>query len=96
MEQTVVVNGTEYTILKLLGKGKGGYSYLALAGGSYVVLKQIHHEPCGYYQFGDKLEAELRDYERLRNVGIPMPELLDVDRGGGADRQGVHRGRDRV
>lgn len=81
MEQTVAVNGTEYTILKLLGKGKGGYSYLALAGGRYVVLKQIHHEPCDYYQFGDKLEAELRDYERLRNVGIPMPELLDVDRG---------------
>lgn len=81
MEQTVAVNGTEYTILKLLGKGKGGYSYLALAGGSYVVLKQIHHDPCDYYQFGDKLEAELRDYERLRNVGIPMPELLDVDRG---------------
>lgn len=46
-----------------------------------MVLKQIHHEPCGYYQFGDKLEAELRDYERLRNVGIPMPELMDVDRG---------------
>ena len=47
-----------------------------------MVLKQIHHEPCGYYQFGDKLEAELRDYERLRNVGIPMPELMDVDRPG--------------
>lgn len=31
VEQTVAVNGTEYTILKLLGKGKGGYSYLALA-----------------------------------------------------------------
>lgn len=80
MEQTVIVNGTKYTMLKLLGKGKGGYSYLALAGGNYVVLKQIHHEPCDYYQFGDKLESELQDYKRLRNIGIPMPELLDVDR----------------
>lgn len=29
MEQTMLLNGTEYNIRKLLGKGKGGYSYLA-------------------------------------------------------------------
>ena len=70
----------EYRVLKLLGKGKGGYSYLVTDGVGEYVLKQIHHEPCDYYQFGDKLESELRDYERLRQVGIPMPELLAVDR----------------
>ena len=43
------------------------------------VLKQIHHEPCNYYAFGDKLQAELRDYETLRHLGIPLPELLAVD-----------------
>ena len=43
------------------------------------MLKQIHHEPCAYYRFGDKLASELRDYERLREIGIPMPKLLDVD-----------------
>lgn len=43
------------------------------------VLKQIHHEPCDYYQFGDKLQSELRDYERLRKLGIRIPELYDVD-----------------
>lgn len=73
------VNGREYEIIKLLGKGKGGYSYLALDGERKVVVKQIHHEPCDYYQFGDKLASELRDYRRLRDAGIPMPELLDVD-----------------
>ena len=31
-----------------------------------VVLKQIHHEPCDYYQFGNKIEAELNDYKHLR------------------------------
>ena len=72
------VNGKEYTILKLLGQGKGGYSYLAHDRVGEVVLKQIHHEPCGYYQFGDKIEAELRDYRRLRGIGIAMPKLLDV------------------
>lgn len=80
LEGTVSVNGRDYTILKLLGKGKGGYSYLADGGGRQVVLKQIHHEPCAYYQFGDKLASELRDYEKLRALGVPMPVLLDVDR----------------
>ena len=72
--------GKEYKILRLLGKGKGGYSYLVTDGAGEYVLKQIHHEPCDYYQFGDKLASELRDYRRLTEIGIPMPELLDVDR----------------
>lgn len=76
----MTVNETDYTVIKLLGKGKGGYSYLVTDGKQDYVLKQIHHEPCDYYQFGDKLESELRDYARLREVGIPMPELLAVDR----------------
>lgn len=73
------VNGREYTIRRLLGKGKGGYSYLALDGAQTVVVKQIHHEPCAYYQFGDKLAAELRDYRRLCGIGIPLPKLIDAD-----------------
>ena len=81
MKETMTVNGKEYTLLKLLGKGKGGYSWLAEADdGRPVTLKQIHHEPCDYYQFGDKLAAELADYRRLSEIGIPMPEMLDVDR----------------
>lgn len=74
------VNGKDYKILKLLGKGKGGYSYLAEDKNQMVVVKQIHHEPCDYYQFGDKMEAELRDYDRLQKIGIRMPKLLDADR----------------
>ena len=73
------VNGKQYDIVKLLGKGRGGYSYLALDGNKKVVLKQIHHEPCDYYTFGNKIEAELNDYRRLRKIGISMPTLLDVD-----------------
>ena len=80
MDKRMAVNGREYDILKLLGKGKGGYSYLADDGTRQYVLKQIHHEPCSYYQFGNKLEAELNDYHRLRNVGIRMPAMIDVDR----------------
>lgn len=77
--ETMTVNGREFDIIRLLGKGKGGYSWLVTDGAQKYVLKQIHHEPCDYYTFGDKLRSELRDYETLKAVGIPMPELLDVD-----------------
>ncbi|MGN0994356.1 MAG: hypothetical protein ACI4PD_04470 [Butyricicoccus sp.] len=79
LEGTAAVNGRDYQIIRLLGKGKGGYSYLADDGERQVVLKQIHHEPCAYYQFGDKLASELRDYEKLRALGVRMPALLEVD-----------------
>lgn len=79
MNQLLTVNGKEFEILKLLGKGKGGYSYLASRNGSQIVLKQLHHEPCDYYQFGNKLESELRDYQKLTEIGLRLPRLLDYD-----------------
>ena len=75
MPDTMTVNDAEYRVVKLLGKGKDGYSYLVTDGTAQYVLKQIHHEPCAYYTFGDKLRSELRDYETLRKLGIPMPRL---------------------
>lgn len=78
-EQILNVNENQYTIKKLLGKGKGGYSYLATDGEKEYVLKQIHHEPCDYYQFGDKIQAELGDYRRLKAIGIRMPVMYDID-----------------
>ena len=69
-----------YTIVKLLGHGKGGYSYLATTDNKKYVLKQIHHEPCSYYQFGNKIEAELHDYERLFKIGIRIPKLIAFDK----------------
>ena len=77
--ERLTVNAKEYTIIKLLGKGKGGYSYLALDKDKKVVLKQIHHEPCDYYQFGNKIEAEINDYNRLRSIGITIPKMIDAD-----------------
>ena len=79
MNKEMNVNGKSYTIIKLLGKGKGGYSYLAESGNNRYVLKQIHHEPCDYYQFGNKLEAEIRDYKKLEEIGIKMPAMLEID-----------------
>ena len=75
----LTVNGIEYNIIRLLGKGKGGYSYLAERETRTFVLKQIHHEPCDYYNFGNKIESELRDYEKLSQIGIKMPKMIDID-----------------
>ena len=77
--EILTVNDAAYTVLRLLGKGKGGYSYLVWDEKGQYTLKQIHHEPCSYYTFGNKLESELRDYETLLRLGIPMPRLLAVD-----------------
>ena len=63
----------------LLGRGKGGYTWLAERGGTRYALKQIHHEPCDYYQFGDKMAAELRDYQTLSALGVPIPRLLEAE-----------------
>lgn len=75
----ISVNEKSYEVIKLLGHGKGGYSYLVTDGEREYVLKQIHHEPCDYYQFGNKIESEMRDYKRLKEIGIPMPEMYEVD-----------------
>lgn len=80
MSRKLDVNGKEYEIIKLLGKGKGGYSYLVTDKTNKYVLKQIHHEPCAYYQFGNKIEAEINDYDRLKKTGIKIPAMIDVDR----------------
>ena len=79
MERERTVNNISYRIICLLGKGKGGYSYLAEQDGQRVVVKQIHHEPCDYYSFGNKIEAELRDYERMQKAGIRIPRMHTVD-----------------
>ena len=79
MQDVLSVNQIEYRIVKLLGHGKGGYSYLAEKDGIFYVLKQIHHEPCDYYSFGNKIEAEKNDYSRLLQTGIRIPKMLDID-----------------
>ncbi|MGM9858286.1 MAG: hypothetical protein ACI311_03450 [Bacilli bacterium] len=72
----------EFNVIKLLGKGKGGYSYLVEdEEHNQFVLKKIHHEPCSYYSFPkDKLSLELNDYKRLSCLGLAIPKLLDFDK----------------
>ena len=79
INKIIKVNEKEFKIIKLLGKGKGGYSYLVSDDKGKYVLKQIHHEPCEYYEFGNKIETELADYNKLYSTSIRMPKMLDID-----------------
>lgn len=79
LKKMLTVNGKPFKIIKLLGKGKGGYSYLVTDGQNHYTLKQIHHEPCSYYQFGNKLESEINDYKKLKKIGINMPDMIEFD-----------------
>lgn len=78
--EIVSVQGAEYRIIRLLGHGKGGYSYLAEHNGQKAVLKQIHHEPRAHGSLGNTIEAEERDYRRLLQAGIRIPVMLAIDR----------------
>ena len=76
----IEVNDKSFEIIKLLGKGKGGYSYLVTDGNKKYVVKKIHHEQCNYYNFGDKLQSEMTDYKKLKDIGIELPQMYDVDK----------------
>ena len=90
MQDVMNVNQKEYKIVKLLGHGKGGYSYLAEREGKFYVLKQIHHEPCEYYSFGNKIEAEQNDYNRLLQTGKESIMKNNYTQGEGKDGNNPH------
>ena len=67
----------KYNIIRQLGKGKSGYSYLTKLDGKNYVLKLMHDEPCPYYSFDkNKVELEVKAYNKLIDCNIPMPELI--------------------
>jgi TP53 regulating kinase and related kinases len=67
-------------LLRLLGRGKSGYSYLAQLGEQQVVVKCMHDEPCAYYTFGDnKVRLEIAAYRTLCDAGLALPRLLTFD-----------------
>ena len=79
VENDFVVNGKVYKFIKFLGRGKGGYSYLVKDNNNFYCLKQIHHEPCDYYNFSNKMESELNDYQKIIKIGICIPKMIDYD-----------------
>lgn len=65
---------------RLLGRGKSGYSFHAVRDREEVVFKYMHDEECSYYRFEDaKTALEERDYHRLKEIGLRVPDLLLAD-----------------
>lgn len=77
--KTFEIEGKTYTVSKLLGHGKGGYSYLVKRLGHYYVIKAIHHEEVSYYKFGNKIQAENDSYEYLKRCHIRIPKCYAID-----------------
>lgn len=73
------VCGKTYRVIRLLGHGKSGYSYLVTRDRTQYVLKQIHHEPCDYFHFGDKIVAEDYAYSRLLSLDVRIPQMIAID-----------------
>ncbi len=70
------------TLLRRLGKGKSGHSFLAELQGRQVVFKRMHDEPCSFYTFkDDKVLLEVQAHATLSRLGVPMPPLIGFDQG---------------
>lgn len=95
MPDTMTVNDTEYTVLRLLGKGKGGYSYLVTDGEREYVLKQIHHEPCEYYTFATSCSPSCATMKRCALSASPCRGCWPWTKAAGTPSKGIYRGADR-
>lgn len=74
-----IVRGHHYRVVRLLGKGKGGYSYLVKGRKNFYVVKKIHHEPVSFYKFNNKIQAEYDCYLYLRKLHIRTPKCFYID-----------------
>lgn len=67
--------------LKLLGKGKSGFSFLAQSENGLVVLKEMHDYKVDYYTFTKpKVDLEIESYSILQQTGILIPNLLHFNK----------------
>ena len=80
MPETVLVNGNAYSLLKLLGKGKGGYSYLAqMADGARVRGLPVHitHGALDW-MFDVSLAREAAEAMRAAGAQVVYREVDDL------------------
>jgi hypothetical protein len=72
----------KFRLVRLLGKGKSGYSHFAEGPEGPSVVKMMHDEPCDYYRFGNnKVESEIYAYKMLKEIGLNIPKLIYHDIG---------------
>lgn len=69
-----------FEIIRLLGKGKSGRSYLVKIQHKEYVLKEMHDEEVFYFQFTKpKIELEIDAYSVLVTQNIRIPKMIEYD-----------------
>jgi len=69
-----------FEIIRLLGKGKSGRSYLVKCRHNEYVLKEMHNEQVPYYQFTKpKIELEIDAHAVLVKQKIKIPKMIEYD-----------------
>ena len=63
-EKTLRNNANKNTILFPFNSRK---EYRARFNNEFYVVKKIHHEPCSYYSFGNKIQSQYNDYHHFSN-----------------------------
>ena len=74
--KNIIVNGISYKVIKIIGKGQAGYSYLLEMNNDYFVLKQFHNEINLKKTVLEKYNDEINIYNMLLDIGILMPKLI--------------------
>ena len=71
----------EYKIIKTLGKGKTGTSYLVQKADepNLLVLKVMNTDIPDYEKQLEIFKGEKYSYERMKNIGIGVPKLLEFN-----------------
>ena len=72
----IVADGILYKIIKLIGKGQAGYSYLSKANEQYFVIKIFDDDNNIIENIQNKYNKEIEAYYVLLNIGLPIPKLI--------------------
>ena len=75
----IVADGISYEIIKLIGKGQAGYSYLSKADENYFVVKIFDDDNNLIDNILNKFNQEIEAYYILFDIGIPIPKLIYKD-----------------
>ena len=79
LPEALSFNDRQCTVLKALGHGKSGDCYLVSMGQARCVVVQLDRDCGDSDSWGKRLAGERRDYRRLVEARIRVPELIEVD-----------------
>jgi tRNA A-37 threonylcarbamoyl transferase component Bud32 len=72
----IIVDGMSYEIIKQIGKGQAGYSYLAKNNNSYFVIKEFYDDNNLKDNIQRNYNKEIEAYYILSDIGINIPKII--------------------